>query len=172
MPTDVRRLARTQALRAVAGLAMLCALGSCELPTAAERVQLSVEVGALSYAPGDDIELTLRNASDRSWYYNSICNSDLERRVGGAWVRVYDYLGAGCPLALVVPSSAPDGLSWAPMEVPAGQSVTVSKTIPGDLADGEYRFLAPFSRGGDGSGTRASQPSPTFQVLSFSPAAR
>lgn len=174
MPFDIssRSGAPRRALRLAGALIAPLVATGCGLITEPEVAGLTVELSAESVAPGGGIEVTLRNGSDRSWYYNGVCNSDLQRRDGDDWAPAYEYFPVTCGLALVEPSSDPDRLTWAPLEVPPGGSRTFATTVPENLVDGEYRVLAPFSSRADGSGTRVRRPSPVFQVRSASLAAR
>ncbi|MBA3854120.1 MAG: hypothetical protein C0503_06880 [Gemmatimonas sp.] len=148
---------------------LVVALGGCELFTESNRPPLSVELAGGAYAPGATVAVTLRNASDSPWYHIGVCNSGFERRDGDAWVPVY---GFDCRLVVVDPSTPPDRLTYAPLEVPARGEVNLNYVLPGDAVPGTHRIRASFMSRADGSGSSATRVSPTFEVRSPSLAAR
>jgi hypothetical protein len=86
-----------------------------------------------SYAPGEAVQLTLRNGPEESEMGEALgvnlCNSHLERRYDdGSWVRYPQQSGAICEDILQV--------LWP------GQSVSEAILLPSDMAPGEYRFGA------------------------------
>ena len=90
-----------RALRLGSALVATLVTASCALFTEPESPRVSVELPAAVFAPGDVVELTMLNASDRPWYYTGLCNNDLQRRDGDAWVQVYENVYGGCGLAIV-----------------------------------------------------------------------
>lgn len=158
---------RVRLLRGLASLALLLGLGGCELFTEPERVRVSVEVEALSYAPGDTVRVTLRNEERTSWYFLGGCPSNIQRWDGNSWVPIADYCGLSRTLD--------PGLVWlsvAPLEVPARGTAELWFVLPAGTAEGTYRAVAGFFAGPTTDSRSVGRASATFQVLNFSLAAR
>lgn len=147
-------------------MAATLALSACEWFTAPDEPALRVELPAAFFLPGDTIVATLRNDSNSPWYFVGVCNDGLQRREDGRWVPVFAW---ECRLFLR-DSTAPgaetvDRLTYAPVEVPAGGTLTARYTLPNDAELGVYRIGATFYSRADASGRTETRYSPRFDVL-------
>ena len=143
-------------------------LSACDLFTSPDEPALSVELPAAVFSPGDPITVTLRNDSDSPWYFVGVCNDGLQRRENGRWVPAYAWecrLLARAGAVAAEPASDVDWLSYAPLEVPAGGTVTTTYTLPSDAELGEYRIGATFRSRADGTGIQEIRNSPRFNVF-------
>lgn len=101
----------------------------------------SADVTLSAARMGDRVMLTLRNGSAVSVSYN-LCSSALQR--GPSWEPVQT--GDICTMEL--------------RTLPPGDSATFEKTLPSDLAPGEYRYVTNV----DADGTRSVAASNPFRV--------
>lgn len=86
---------------------------------------VKLAAGEAQYAPGDQVELTLRNESGETVGYN-LCLANLQRQIVNAWVGVASESNEAC--TLVLQSVAP------------GEEVKASKQLPSPLSAGAYRY--------------------------------
>lgn len=123
-------------------------------PSDAQLTQISPDGLVLttertSYAPGQAVLLTLRNETGGALGHN-LCASVLERNVAGEWRSVERTAGDPCAMALAI--------------LAAGDTATYTHTLPGNLANGVYRFRTELEK--IPSGERGWHASNTFEVSS------
>lgn len=98
-----------------------CNLIRQTLPPSAD---VALTTNAVAYAPGGEVQLTLRNIYSQRIGYN-LCSSQLERTVNGSWERVDEDRVCTMELRLLGP----------------GEEATYTIKLPGTLADGTYRYV-------------------------------
>lgn len=112
---------------------LLAACGSSVRAPASDGVTLSVTPASVE--AGDDVTLTLRNATSAEVGYN-LCASGLERMEGGSWMQVQS--DRVCTMEL--------------RSLAAGQEARYELELDDDLPAGEYRFTTRFDAMAGGEG--------------------
>jgi hypothetical protein len=151
------------------GVVALLVLAACDVFTGPDRPRISVELPAATFAPGAEIDVTLRNDSGSPWYYAPVCGTGVQRLDAGVWVGGYDHVG--CSFVRADLGGGEMRLTYAPLLVPARGEIAVRYLLPSDAVYGEYRIRVILSERADLGGRTAVRQSPTFLVLSPSLAA-
>lgn len=150
-------------------VAALFVLTACDVFTGPERLQITVELPAATFAPGAEVDVTVRNDSNSPWYSGPTCGSGLQRLEAGAWVDVHDYFI--CPFVRAELGGGEMRLTYLPLLIPARGEVAMRYVLPSDALYGTYRIRVFLAEREDLSGRSVFRESPTFLVLSPSLAA-
>ncbi|HEX6924846.1 MAG TPA: immunoglobulin-like domain-containing protein [Longimicrobiaceae bacterium] len=112
-------------MRTMLAMCTVLTLAACgQGMQAGEASDITLSVEPTSAAPGDSVELVLRNNSSSDVGYN-LCSSGLERRVESGWEQVpSDRL---CTMEL--------------RTLPPGDEARYTLQLPADLAPGEYQAI-------------------------------
>lgn len=132
----------------------LVSTSACDLFTASDRPNLRVSMLDTAVLRGSDVQVTIENRTNRSWFVNSVCNYGVERLVDGQWVGAYTYncLATGvagfASLTYEVPSLEPGETAVFLWTIPADAHLGTHRIRVRVLSDfdsgrGEYFFVTP-----------------------------